>query len=137
MITYEKPCSIVQQLDNLGEPVAQDTDHILKRKHPFEYQKGRPTYWYSPINKMMILPDGTKGTVPTNTPSLTHLLDYIAKRTIKEHQKQVANLYLVAGKVNKTRPRREWFDVIHANGLDEKLQWKQARRPFWKRLQYK
>src|SRR5713101_899683 len=141
MITYENACSITPQPDSLGEPIAQDEAHVLERRHPYKYQD-RTTYWCS-INGsftlpdstksgMVILPDGSKRVIPTNTP-LTLLLDQIAKYTTKKHGKQVATLYLVAGRAMKNRPRREWFNVIHVNGI-EMPQWTQTRF-FWNKLQ--
>jgi hypothetical protein len=134
MITYERSCSIVQQPTNLGEPVAQDWSHVLERRHPYKYQE-RPTYWYSPISNIVILPDGTKRSVPTGT-KLIPLLDQIASYTTKKYSKQVATLYIVAGKTRKPRPlQQEWFDIPCANGL-EALQWKRTLY-FWGSLQAK
>jgi len=144
MITYENACSIVQQPETLDEPIVQDEAHVLERRHPYKYQE-RPTYWCSTFGTftkpdgtksgMVILPDDKRIAIPTGV-SLTYLLDQIAKHTAKHYGKQVANLYLVAGRAMKNRPRQEWFSVFHVNGIDEKLQWKRNEpRFFWNKLQ--
>ncbi len=149
MITFNDACTIVQQPTGLGEPVLQDKKHTLERQYPHP-QGDRLQYWCSTApgaftlpngtkSGIMILPDGSKRVIPTNT-SLTILLDQIAKHTIKKYEEKAANLYIVAGRGVKNRPpwesvsRKEWFNVYHINGI-ESPQWKQEEIS-WENLLY-
>jgi hypothetical protein len=119
-------CSIIQQIENLGTPIEQDFTHVLARRHPYRYAN-EPAYWYHPQTKQIILPDGKRQTLEKEV-SLTELLDRIEKYTLwrYEGKKRAATLYLVAGRLIKNRPGRDWFTV--GQGWQEK-------RLLWSRLQ--
>jgi hypothetical protein len=120
-------CTIVQKPENLGTPIEQDFNHTLERgRNGYRYQIDRPNFWYHPGTGQVIMPDGTKGTIPGST-SLTTLLEKIEQFTVRKYgEKKPVNLYVVAGRLIKNRPNKEWFGVCR--------EWTQ-KKLFWNRLQ--
>jgi len=105
-------CTIVQE-PTLGEPVAQDYEHVLEWRHPYKHTRP-PKYWWSPPTGQVIGPYGKPGTIPKSTP-LTTFLEKVKEKVTEKSEGKVhkATIYIVAGKTGKTRPKREWFNVYH------------------------
>lgn len=104
-------------------------EYILERRHPYHYQQ-RPTYWYDPDSGCMVFPDGIF--IDDNAPyigvfPLQSLLDGIMRNCEREYPRaKNVTLFLLAGRVMKNRPTRQWFNVS-GDWTQEKL--------FWNRLQ--